>query len=100
MELNQAQSTFLLALFIGFLAVVYILIFGPGGHIRKGREAEAKRLENKIRVGGGLELINDFMELARAYIKLGRNSDAESAMRKALLWRRTNTAKRAKTWPR
>lgn len=38
MELNQAQSTFLLALFIGFLAVVYILIFGPGGHIRKGEK--------------------------------------------------------------
>ncbi len=84
MEINQAQSTFLLVLVIAFLAVVYILIFGPSGHIRKGREAEAKRLENKIRVGGGLELINDFMELARAYIKLGRNSDAESAMRKAL----------------
>ena len=38
----------------------------------------------KIKVGGGIEMIDDFIELARAYVKTGRMSDAESAMRKAL----------------
>ena len=84
MELNQAQSTFLIVLVISFLAVLYILIFGPGGHISKAREREVKRLEMKIKVGGGIEMIDDFIELARAYVKTGRMSDAESAMRKAL----------------
>ena len=84
MELNQSQQIFLIILVISFLAAVYILIFGPGGHLQRVREKEAKLLETKIKIGGGIEIIDDFSELAFAYAKLGRLSDAESTMRKAL----------------
>lgn len=84
MELNQQQQIFIIILVISFLAAVYILIFGPGGHLHRAREKEAKRLETKITVGGGIEIIDEFCELAEAYAKLGRLTDAESTMRKAL----------------
>lgn len=84
MELNQAQLIFITILALCFLAVIYGMIFGPSGHIRKSREQEAKQLETKISIGGGIELIDDFCQLARVYAKLGRLADAESTMRKAL----------------
>lgn len=96
MELNQAQSTFIIILVIAFLATIYILIFGPGGHIARARQEEVKRLETKIKVGGGLEMIDNFIALARAYVKTGRMSDAESAMRKALAMAENEYGKNSK----
>ena len=84
MELNQSQLIFITILILCFAAIVYGMIFGPSGFIRKAQEAEAKRLETRTTIGGGIEVIDDFLELAQVYAKLGRLSDAEAAMRKAL----------------
>lgn len=52
--------------------------------ITRAREQEARDLEVKIRMSTGLEVINDFNELALVYCQLNRLNDAELCMRKAL----------------
>lgn len=84
MEFNREQEIFIIVLTIAFLATLYILLFGPGGHFNKEREKEAKRLERKITIGGGIEIIDDFISLARVYTKLNRLTEADTTMKKAL----------------
>ncbi|MDZ4835783.1 MAG: tetratricopeptide repeat protein [Candidatus Melainabacteria bacterium] len=48
------------------------------------RQAEARELEIKVRMASGLGVVNDFNDLARVYVELGRLEDAENAMRKAV----------------
>ncbi len=48
------------------------------------REREARELEIKIRMSSGLDVVNDFNELARVYLELDRAADAEQCMQKAV----------------
>lgn len=52
--------------------------------VTKAREDEARQIEIKIRMASGLNVVNDFNDLAGVYISLDRFYDAEGCMRKAL----------------
>lgn len=64
------------------MVLVYSLIVTPV--VRRRKEADLKELELRVKMGGGLEMISVFLELADAYSGLGRFNEAESTMRKAL----------------
>ncbi|MBZ0187755.1 MAG: tetratricopeptide repeat protein [Candidatus Obscuribacterales bacterium] len=52
--------------------------------VKRAKLNQVASLEVKIKMGGGLEIIDSFIDLACAYSALGRHNDAESTMRKAL----------------
>ncbi|MBK9145457.1 MAG: tetratricopeptide repeat protein [Candidatus Melainabacteria bacterium] len=80
MDPNTLGITVCLALVL--MVLVYSLIVTPV--VRRRKEADLKELELRVKMGGGLEMISVFLELADAYSGLGRFNEAESTMRKAL----------------
>lgn len=73
-----------LAIVISAAIVIRQKVYGPEGSATKARLKEVRDLEIKVRMTRGLDVINEFNDLARAYIALGRLNDAEGCMRKAL----------------
>lgn len=80
MDPNTLGITVCLALVL--MVLVYSLIVTPV--VRRRKEADLKELELRVKMGGGLEMISVFLELADAYSGLGKFNEAESTMRKAL----------------
>lgn len=80
MDLNTLGITFCLALVL--MVLIYSLIVRPV--VKRRKEEGLRELELRVKMGGGLEMISVFLELADAYSGLGRHNQAESTMRKAL----------------
>ncbi len=73
-----------IAVIVSVIVVVKTIMVGTQRKVTKAKENEARQLEIKIRMASGLDVINDFNELAHVYITLDRLYDAEGCMRKAL----------------
>ncbi|MCA9803944.1 MAG: tetratricopeptide repeat protein [Cyanobacteria bacterium HKST-UBA02] len=80
MDLNTLGITVCFTLVLTVL--VYSLIVRPV--VKRRKEEGLRELELRVKMGGGLEMISIFLELADAYSGLGRHNEAESTMRKAL----------------
>lgn len=73
-----------IALIVSVIIVIKTISVRTQRKITKARLDEAREIEIRIRMASGLDVINEFNELARVYISLDRLYDAEECMRKAL----------------
>ena len=60
------------------------MLFGERGVVTRKRKAQCLKLEVKVRTSGNADIIDDLIELARGYSKVGRHNEAERTMRQAL----------------
>ncbi len=79
---EQLAIYFVIALVL--VAAVWSLIVGPKGPFAPAWRNQARELEVKIKMGRGIDTVDDLRALCQLYVRLGKRWDGEQALQRAL----------------
>jgi hypothetical protein len=66
------------------VAWIYSLIVRPGGPLTAKRSKQLAELEVRVRMDSGEELIEDLIEIAKVYGRMGKRWEADQSLRRAM----------------